>query len=553
MKSVLKVLILTVLALISACTSFKEEDTPAGLILDRSEISLSSFGEDKFSVTVRSGDIWSVENKPSWIIVTSINRSNSSLFEWVVSMSASANSEYDREGIITFKSGSSSGIVSVIQSGKKGAFVAIESLTLDKTSLSMTVGETQALTATITPSGAADKSLNWSSSNESVAAVSSSGVVTAKAVGNTVVTVMTSVGNKTATCSVSVSPKKNVIQFADSNLKQYLLSYYDIDKDKEISYEEAAAVTSIVSLNSVKAITSFDEFQFFTGVQSVPDNWLKGCQSLKSVVFPTSIRTVGTSAFEDCKSLSSVNLNKDIHVEAGAFKGTSLSGAIHVEAFESDAFSGTTVSRIYEHSSRLLDFYEFDNCLLSIPTSCTICLKTNIYSALSSRIDELYSGISIYLADLSVFISEKLATLEKSVNDIEQAIQSMRDTFDYSKIDEVRQRLLEVQEYYMMIQQEMAVRFYEAGNKIDNCAYYFYAAINFRTDLAVLENSMEAKCSNLSDRISACNNALKDLENIANATAPHSAPVRTRASSGSSYSINEIVSLFNNHVTSFDE
>lgn len=286
----------------------------------------------------------------------------------------------------------------------------------------------------------------------------------------------------------------------------------------------------------------------------MPDNWLKGCQSLKSVVFPASIRTIGTSAFEDCTSLSSVNLNKDIHVKAGAFKGTSLSGTINVEAFEGDAFSGTTISMIYEHSSRLSDFYEFDNCLLSIPTSCTICLKTSIYSALKSRINELSSGISIDLADMSAYFYGKIAALIKSLSDIEQAIQSMSNTFDYSQIDEIRQALLQVQEYYMMIQQEMDVRFYEVGAKIDNCAYYFYAAINFKRDLAELKYSMEGKCSSLSYRISACNNALKDLENKANATSPHSAPGRTRASSGSSsYSIDEIVSLFNNHVTSFDE
>ena len=68
----------------------------------------------------------------------------------------------------------------------------------------MTVGDTQTLTATVTPSNATDKSVTWSSSNTSVATVSSSGVVMAKAAGSATITVTTNDGSKTASCSVMV-------------------------------------------------------------------------------------------------------------------------------------------------------------------------------------------------------------------------------------------------------------------------------------------------------------------------------------------------------------
>jgi len=58
--------------------------------------------------------------------------------------------------------------------------VAVTGVSLNKTSLSMTEGETQTLTATVSPSNATNKNVTWSSSNTSVATVSSSGVVTAK-------------------------------------------------------------------------------------------------------------------------------------------------------------------------------------------------------------------------------------------------------------------------------------------------------------------------------------------------------------------------------------
>jgi uncharacterized protein YjdB len=85
-----------------------------------------------------------------------------------------------------------------------GEFISVEHVSLNKTSLSMNVGDTQALTATVTPSNATDKSVTWSSSKTSVASVSSSGVVTAKAAGSATITVWASDGVHFATCNVTV-------------------------------------------------------------------------------------------------------------------------------------------------------------------------------------------------------------------------------------------------------------------------------------------------------------------------------------------------------------
>ena len=76
------------------------------------------------------------------------------------------------------------------------------SVTLDKTAISMGEGQTSQLTATVTPSDALT-TLTWSSSNADVAAVSTSGKVSAKSAGTATVTVTTSNG-KTASCSVTI-------------------------------------------------------------------------------------------------------------------------------------------------------------------------------------------------------------------------------------------------------------------------------------------------------------------------------------------------------------
>ncbi|MBO7335971.1 MAG: Ig-like domain-containing protein, partial [Lachnospiraceae bacterium] len=63
-------------------------------------------------------------------------------------------------------------------------------------------GETKTITYTIKPSNSTD-SIKWSSSDEDIASVSSSGKITAKKIGVSTVTIMTTSG-KTATVTVHV-------------------------------------------------------------------------------------------------------------------------------------------------------------------------------------------------------------------------------------------------------------------------------------------------------------------------------------------------------------
>ena len=83
--------------------------------------------------------------------------------------------------------------------------IPVESVSLNKTGIEIVIGVAQTLIATVLPENAADKSVTWASSDESIAAVSSDGVVTGVAVGSAVITVTTRDGGKKATCTVSVS------------------------------------------------------------------------------------------------------------------------------------------------------------------------------------------------------------------------------------------------------------------------------------------------------------------------------------------------------------
>ena len=84
-------------------------------------------------------------------------------------------------------------------------YVPVTSVALNKSALTLTIGATVKLTATVSPDDAADKSVIWSSDNEPVATVSDDGTVTAVAAGTATITVTTTDGGKTASCTVTVN------------------------------------------------------------------------------------------------------------------------------------------------------------------------------------------------------------------------------------------------------------------------------------------------------------------------------------------------------------
>lgn len=83
--------------------------------------------------------------------------------------------------------------------------VDVTGVSLNKTTTTLTVGDTETLTATVSPNDATDKSVTWSSDDTSVATVDPNGLVTAVGAGTANITVTTTDGSKTASCAVTVN------------------------------------------------------------------------------------------------------------------------------------------------------------------------------------------------------------------------------------------------------------------------------------------------------------------------------------------------------------
>lgn len=139
--------------------------------------------------------------------------------------------------------------------------VSVTGVSLDETSITLEVGETQTLVATVTPNDATNKNVSWSSSENSTATVAN-GVVTAMEVGTATITVTTEDGSKTATCDVEVVPAtpKSTLTFtaacngsgtADDGVKWQITSdaqESSFDSSKGIHYGTGKAEVSYISL-----------------------------------------------------------------------------------------------------------------------------------------------------------------------------------------------------------------------------------------------------------------------------------------------------------------
>ena len=168
--------------------------------------------------------------------------------------------------------------------------VPVSSITLDKTTLSLVIGESFTLTATVKPDDATDKTVAWSSSDESVARVDN-GKVTAVNAGQAKISA--AVGNITTSCNVVVYQSDNVI------------IYTTADKKVLKPYNEDAFGSAIVSNTYVGdvGIITFEKPVTFIGNMAFNEQ-----SKLKSIVIPNAVSTIGKRAFFKCTRLLSVKL-----------------------------------------------------------------------------------------------------------------------------------------------------------------------------------------------------------------------------------------------------
>ena len=135
--------------------------------------------------------------------------------------------------------------------------IRVESVSISRISVELEIGSTVQLIASVYPSSATDKEVIWSSTNPSVASVSSSGLVTALSEG--IATVSASAGGKKGECTVSVS--KRFIAVSEVKLNKMDLTLYEGE-------EETLTATVLPDNATDKVVTWNSSDQSIASVES---------------------------------------------------------------------------------------------------------------------------------------------------------------------------------------------------------------------------------------------------------------------------------------------
>lgn len=171
-----------------------------------SAISVTDVVLDPKTLTMTEGDCMTLIATISPSNATNRNLRWSSSDEMVTSVADGKVTAHKAGKAVIVVSTEDGGLTANCQVTVNSKAVSVESVSLDRKDLALTVGESATLTATVFPSNATDKNVRWTSTNTSVVSVVD-GKVTALKVGSATVTVTTQDGGRTASCRVTVKSK----------------------------------------------------------------------------------------------------------------------------------------------------------------------------------------------------------------------------------------------------------------------------------------------------------------------------------------------------------
>lgn len=107
---------------------------------------------------------------------------------------------------------------------------------------------------------------------------------------------------------VAMTPNYN-IKFEDLQVKAICCKNWDTNRDGELSYEEAAAVTSNLNFSENDYIVSFPEFKYFTNVSGASFSY---CSNLSKIELPEHLTAIGHTMFFNCSSLTSIDIPENV-------------------------------------------------------------------------------------------------------------------------------------------------------------------------------------------------------------------------------------------------
>ncbi len=241
--------------------------------------------------------------------------------------------------------------------------VNVDSVSLNLTEETLSIGETTALEAVISPANATNKNVSWSSNDDSVATVDENGIVTAVSKGTATITVTTEDWAKTATCVITVIEPVTAVEISQNSASVVLNEILQLSASvvpSETKYtdiiwsssDETVATVSengIVTANKLGIATitatahngvnavceiyvvafegaEYTEFECEKTADGTAVRITAYCGTSSDVVIPKAIgglpvTSLGANLFADCKqTIDTLTITKTVtEIEMGSF------------------------------------------------------------------------------------------------------------------------------------------------------------------------------------------------------------------------------------------
>ena len=393
---------------------------PNNTVIDKVDIDITGLG------ILGPSTVNDVSNTAQFQVTYSPSNTTQRSITWSV-VSGSDYASIDEKGLLTVKGGANGSTVKIRATSKdnssvyaeksvtvtyKIASVSVTGVSLSKSVLSLAVGESETLVATVAPERATDRSVTWESSNKNVATVNQNGTVKAVAAGSAVIGVRTNDGGFTARCNLTVAAVVN----------EYTLT---------VNCATPGATVKV--LEYVAGQSSMADAVTYTEPMTFRENTTVKVWAYKNGMIDSGMQTIvmdsNKTATVACKTIPGWNLESEMSAEAAGLSipyevsdpdsvGWRLESDADWIAVDSDVVidvnTNSSSSSRTGHVSLICDAVETNY----VVATCTVMQAAGASSELTPSISFLQDTFSVPATTTSVtqlFSSENLTGLTATV------------------------------------------------------------------------------------------------------------------------------------------
>jgi len=198
--------------------------------------------------------------------------------------------------------------------------IAVTGINIEQWSVSITVGQSTTIVATVTPEDATNKNVIWASENTDVATVDSQGKVKGIKAGTAKITATTEDGGFSSHCSVKVVETGAVFQIDGIWYKNYYQNYVEVVRnpdeetkytgnitipDNTVTYEDVTYEIYKIGAWAFSQCTELESVRIGEGVREIDARGFYACTNLKELYLPSTVYEINTAnpTLSGCKNL----------------------------------------------------------------------------------------------------------------------------------------------------------------------------------------------------------------------------------------------------------